>query len=323
MSCAMSMSRPRSIFEVFPVELLAMIKAEIPISDLRTHVCLYKAALRFADLYEDDDEEDEFWQASCILSGIGFIEDEDAWTTWKSVAFECLDEDGFCKHPQCGGARLEANTRGMVKFMNLSAKPTMQELQEAILQCKNVEWVNHSPLLKHFCFGSPMARREHGHFHHLEVEEDTYLDHPDIKEDDPPEYQWKLHPIARRSFATFPVAKALHVFKPIADFGGDVENLYGVTMDDVVTRLHESIDRDVTRAFPGGRNVVEVLQHLKTVRDVLYFFRPDGMEFDSWDDFEEEELEPCAYFGLQFRAARLLETDNASDRPRPLYSCPQ
>ncbi|CAL1708167.1 unnamed protein product [Somion occarium] len=223
----MSMSRPRSIFEVFPVELLAMIKAEIPISDLRTHVCLYKAALRFADLYEDDDEEDEFWQASCILSGIGFIEDEDAWTTWKSVAFECLDEDGFCKHPQCGGARLEANTRGMVKFMNLSAKPTMQELQEAILQCKNVEWVNHSPLLKHFCFGSPMARREHGHFHHLEVEEDTYLDHPDIKEDDPPEYQWKLHPIARR------------------------KNLYGVTMDDVVTRLHESIDRDVTLS-PGA-----------------------------------------------------------------------
>ena len=100
----------KSILDIFPTELLSIIKSHIPLEDLRTNVCFYRACHLFAALFGPETTQLSFWESSCLLSGLGCLPGETPHSiSWKSIAFECIDMDGFCDHPECGGARLNAN----------------------------------------------------------------------------------------------------------------------------------------------------------------------------------------------------------------------
>lgn len=102
-----------SILELFPVELLAMIKDFIPQYDLRTQVCFYEAFPPItSSLYGDEEQEERFWETACVQCGLGLLPEETLNpqdVKWKKIAFECIDNDGFCDHEECGGARLDIN----------------------------------------------------------------------------------------------------------------------------------------------------------------------------------------------------------------------
>ncbi len=101
---------PKSVFSVLPIELLAFIKSNIPQEDLRTNVCFYKTCHRFASQFGPEATQGTFWEGACLLSGLGCLPDESPrGVSWKSIAFETIEQDGFCEHPECGERRLESN----------------------------------------------------------------------------------------------------------------------------------------------------------------------------------------------------------------------
>lgn len=89
-----------------PIELMTMVKNYIPISDLRTHVCLYHTCQAVATLYGPPDDQEMFWYRSCRSTGITVCNTDE---TYKALAFRCISQDGFCSHPNCGGSLLERN----------------------------------------------------------------------------------------------------------------------------------------------------------------------------------------------------------------------
>ena len=118
----------RSILTIFPTELLAIIKSNIPQCDLRTNVCFYKTCERFADLFGSETDQSAFWEGACLLSGIGLLGDTESphSASWKEIAFECIETDGFCGHPECGGARLEENGTCSTAVHDVVADPSIR-----------------------------------------------------------------------------------------------------------------------------------------------------------------------------------------------------
>jgi hypothetical protein len=106
-----------------PNEILLIIKTLIPPWDIRTHVCYFYTCQRIAGLYGNADKQEDFWASACHLAGIGMLPGEHKQTvSWTDIALVCIEDDGFCGHPRCGGALLEHNgmhaslsfhTRGM------------------------------------------------------------------------------------------------------------------------------------------------------------------------------------------------------------------
>ena len=97
-----------------PAELGLMIKNAIPASDLRTHVCFYLSSPHCAILYDSDPDPDDFWMRACWSCGIGALDVEFIMQrSWRDIAFECIQADGFCTHPQCGESLLEYNRQSL------------------------------------------------------------------------------------------------------------------------------------------------------------------------------------------------------------------
>ena len=111
----------QSLFDRLAVELLAAIRSYIPDDDLRTHVCFCRAYPGMMAIY-DSLYEGQFWKKSCRLVGLSTLpEDRDdaGQVSWKEIAFDTIDRDGFCEHPQCGEHQLRLN--GMsIKIMILA-----------------------------------------------------------------------------------------------------------------------------------------------------------------------------------------------------------
>ncbi|KAI0367597.1 hypothetical protein BV20DRAFT_551109 [Pilatotrama ljubarskyi] len=103
-----------------PLELFLAIKSCIPVSDIRPHVCFYKAHPRIAALYDSEEDADELWRRVCWHSGIGALEEDDleAEHCWRDIALEVIDRDGFCTHPQCGQGLLEYNAQRIARAQN-------------------------------------------------------------------------------------------------------------------------------------------------------------------------------------------------------------
>lgn len=100
----------KSILEILPTELLAVIRSNIPQEDLRTNVCFYNTCPRFASLFGSEMAQNTFWEGACLLSGLGCLPGElPRRVSWKSIALDVIERDGFCDHPECGGNRLESN----------------------------------------------------------------------------------------------------------------------------------------------------------------------------------------------------------------------
>ena len=102
-----------SILDLFPVELLTLIKEAIPQGDIQTHVCFYLSLPPVtSSLYGDEEQEEKFWESACVQAGLGLLPGETLNPqdiSWKRIAFECIEFDGFCDHVECGSARLDAN----------------------------------------------------------------------------------------------------------------------------------------------------------------------------------------------------------------------
>ncbi|KAI0075384.1 hypothetical protein K474DRAFT_1709093 [Panus rudis PR-1116 ss-1] len=103
-----------SAFGTLPIELLYVIKSFMSESDLRSNVCFYRADPLFAALYGKEEEVRRYWEKLCAVNGIGCIADEDPHAYadfWRDVAFDSIDRDGWCPHPQCGEQQLISNRR--------------------------------------------------------------------------------------------------------------------------------------------------------------------------------------------------------------------
>ncbi|CAL1708171.1 unnamed protein product [Somion occarium] len=296
------------------------------ISDLRTHICFYKASSRFAALYGDEDQEEAFWESSCILSGLGYIEDEDLNATpWKEVAFDCIEKDGFCAHPQCGGARLEWNARQIAATMDLPGKPSSPDVQKRILGLEPNHRPNltSNPVIK----GLTFTHKPRGDLDDDDAfKNEAYLDHSqeegvDSKVHHPPELEWHRHPIARRSFAVFPLVTRLCITN-YPDFESTTCSIVshcGLTMDDIVRDMHNSMDRlmslteiqsllgtvsDLNEVFPDAVRFLSVLDRLNTMRGILYFFIPKCLRFGGWHGWIEGPE-----FEFEYQPARTYDRD--------------
>lgn len=98
---------------VFPLEIFLVIKATIPLGDIRTHVCFYKTHSRITAMYDSEKNDDLFWRRVCWHSGIGALDKDDLEDPhcWRGIALELVEKDGFCKHPRCGEGLLKYNSK--------------------------------------------------------------------------------------------------------------------------------------------------------------------------------------------------------------------
>ena len=102
------------LLQLLPIELRFMIKDAIAHDDLRTHVCFYLSHPDVAELYGGSEDQDEFWKRLCWNCGIGLLPGEDAQeeVSWRTIAVDCIQRDGFCMHEDCGEYVLEYNRKG-------------------------------------------------------------------------------------------------------------------------------------------------------------------------------------------------------------------
>lgn len=236
-----------------PPELLLIIKEYIPQSDLRTHVCFYSTCRTTASLYGDSGEQAAFWRRSCALAGIGWLRSD---SSWKEIAFETIARDGFCSHPQCGGALLEWN--GTTRFTH-SRKDHLLIIEAAIQVeramrlydwdpeegawdasldeydavewttpdrptpvCSRIfQWMQFSASPSSFAFNLPTEVRLRSH--------ETLL----------PRHRLDIiaHPIATRSFATFPTVRRMRFHYHGLTYGTKANNVPGVTVWDVLRSI--------------------------------------------------------------------------------------
>ena len=101
------------LLHLLPIELRFMIKDAIAHDDLRTHVCFYLSHPDVAELYGGSEDQDEFWKRLCWNCGIGLLPGEDAQeeVSWRTIAVDCIQRDGFCMHEDCGEYVLEYNRK--------------------------------------------------------------------------------------------------------------------------------------------------------------------------------------------------------------------
>ncbi|KAL6300624.1 hypothetical protein BKA93DRAFT_828929 [Sparassis latifolia] len=287
-----------SVVELFPTELFLMVKEYIPHSDVRTHACFYSTHPRIAAIYDANaEDQDLFWRHALWLSGIGLLDGEDPEKVqWKKLALGIVDRDGFCTNPRCGGALLEQNAEDMRKCMEHAERPfapfaaypadapvALPLLTNAFLAI-DAEFVGTKP--------SELVRIPTG--------QSTSAGKPIYT-------PLRAHPIASRSFATFPPIQQMWFNPYVGQKLGPASRRYGVTVRDVLETINEGLDEplqvpavafcigDVMRSLadwdpetPVPRwNIFEAMARLATLRKVLrYFSRFDRIELLSRADHD-------------------------------------
>ncbi|KAI0794408.1 hypothetical protein C8Q74DRAFT_1365874 [Fomes fomentarius] len=226
-------------FLSLPPELMLDIKERLLDCDLRTHVCLYLSHPTVAaTLYDSTDNPDRFWALACWKCGIGSLPNERQ-VQWKEIAIDCITQDGFCKHPQCGEALLEHN-RESSRFGHLAqlhsygyARPgaCMREAATEVrphepLQIHDYE--NQASLESHRIFAHMEFRRYGDRFRphkvlqdaHLAYASDSVVPQPAVVNEmwgtytvEPPDEYPGLylsdHPLVTRTFATSPPVSSM------------------------------------------------------------------------------------------------------------------
>ncbi|PCH40819.1 hypothetical protein WOLCODRAFT_150847 [Wolfiporia cocos MD-104 SS10] len=238
-----SIQTNRSILDL-PNELLMAIKECIPLSDVRTHVCFNNCCTRISSLY--DLVPDEFWRQALFYSGIS-PEDDDEHETFKNAALDYIASDGFCTHPWCGGQLLEYNAREMESL--LEGIPGILHLFDEDSDLPDYELAQHGhPLLAHVTLhtasGRFIAPTE-------EAEQSTWsVVKAYHKVAGTATLNLAYHPIARRTFATWPPLRSMSLtlyLDPAKFWGVEVPDVllpdsvseYGVAVGDVISALHE------------------------------------------------------------------------------------
>ncbi|KAI0075378.1 hypothetical protein K474DRAFT_1664332 [Panus rudis PR-1116 ss-1] len=295
-----------SLLMRLPPELLHMIKEQIPLTDLRTHVCFYKTTPILAALYGDFLDQRLFWQRACISVGLGAPNGSASYTDWKQVAFTCIEKDGWCSHPKCGVTRLNINARE-IEEMELNDL-TMNGLR------RSMEDV-HATGPEYHPYISSLFRYLSFHYSRKQtMEEDALLDYRNglVDDEENPANLLHEHPIAARSFAIFPVMTKALVMHEVFDSPVIITNPDGITISDVmdgifeclndylsVDQLYRSIDHHDWVTSLGQLAAMDfpsALGKMQTVRQYFYYFRFNGIEFVEWyhepDDVEPDDVEP-------------------------------
>ncbi|KAI0630902.1 hypothetical protein C8Q77DRAFT_1219699 [Trametes polyzona] len=236
-----------------PPEIWLLIKEAIPTDDMRTHVCFYQTSPQFAALYDTVADPDAFWQDVCALCAIGRLPDEHPSTrSWKDIAIECVEVDGFCEDSSsgpCGEALLERNR----EMMRQAAIRTHNA--NALGKCPSIET---NKLLRRDFYGGPTS----------EADKDA-------------------HPMRARSYATFPGLTHCVVD---GDWGrllrrSRLESQYAITVYDVLHAIQEDVSEPLRVGelweyledhencalnALSNRGVRGALDRLRTLGDILH-----------------------------------------------------
>ncbi|KAI0718145.1 hypothetical protein C8T65DRAFT_639140 [Cerioporus squamosus] len=279
-----------------PAEVRLMIKENIPDWDLRTHAALYLAAPVTATLYSNTP--DEFWKLACWNNGIGLLpweankpEDE---ICWRDIALDCIRQDGFCKHPVCGGRLLSYNREQMVNATNSGL---IQPCEPAYIRVDGDHDDTHPALTAHKIFGwigfrpSTEAERTVGHWDgdSASEDEDERPEKIDPMDMDAREYLAR-HPLAARSFATsIPLDSIsfcyVHEYD-LKDHNWEPDHCQTVTVTDVLGILQRELRHKLNRReledyatqhrkclYEHGWDACLTLRRVKTLRDTFSLCR--------------------------------------------------
>ncbi|GBE87400.1 hypothetical protein BKA93DRAFT_753989 [Sparassis latifolia] len=310
--------REKDFLDVFPNELLLMIKARIAETDLRTHVCFYNSSTRIAGMYGNVWEQEEYWKKLCWLNGLGLLPGESCKSvSWKQIAFECVEDDGFCDLPDCGGNALVKNVALMAAADYNLERPT-----QALAHKEGGPDLDCSPLLSHIKFRS---NQEWSWRMKPDYDAQLYVRPSEAQS------SWgrrlHAHPIACRSFATFPPIQRLNFSELYGLEFHPTKRTTGVTVWDVQSTLQKKLDTGILASgvaeflewhetnVPKHWDVRTMLNELCTLRGMLSVVRWDGMEISIDDD------DDGPYFVIELVRIERDDDDDESDDEYSDISC--
>ena len=262
-SSPVSVSHSASMLDSFPVELLFLIKDQIPEIELRTHVCFSQVLGRATKTVYND----AYWERACVRFGLGLAADEDAEKVcWRDVVYDLIRVDGFCTHPQCGVSRLEQNCKSFSEYcdqLRVSCGSTDRAMSKIYMKDftrKSLTEVldGHSP----YTFSGFITTNTL--FANLEFNQDAFthaindgylLVRGSQMNSFDPGSPLSRHPIACRSFATFPPSSTFQ----LATLGSFpiIHNPHGVTVWDVFaavqSRYGSAVDASLHHADHQSR----------------------------------------------------------------------
>ncbi|CDO68820.1 hypothetical protein BN946_scf184805.g29 [Trametes cinnabarina] len=293
----------------FPLEIFLNIKNCIALSDIRTHVCFYRTHPDIAALYDREEHPDRLWKRICWYSGIGALgkDDLDDPHCWRDIAIEVIEQDGFCKHPQCGSSLLAYSSRrmaGATKFVKpLTAYSGWRDEDPLWDMNEDVDsdgLFKRSPSLVMHRVMTRIGFRPHSSDMYYGLREDAQLrSHTEAEENYKGSVFLKAHPLLLRSFATnVPTARLR-----LSDVGPSVRTLKhakirrssGVTVFDVIKAIYLELDKKldlydkdslITHGLGLGGFLPQswdddtVYDEVDTLRDVLAVCYFEEMSFD-------------------------------------------
>ncbi|GJF00715.1 hypothetical protein PsYK624_170130 [Phanerochaete sordida] len=243
-----------------PNELLLLVRDHLGPSDLLGHACFYLLHPRTRACYRAYDNQPRFWTSLLFENGLTLSTYEVGPTDaiWRMAAIECAQHAWVCKHPACGVRRLEAN------------KASLQEVRQS---WSTEHWDGCLPFDTFLPIESPTPIKQNPLF--LSVGFNNTFPPPQLPAEmrsiligacaflrETPEDVdgWlptdliSMHPIARRSFATFPPVNSLFIIGDILKDGKDpsVTNYDGVTVLDALTALSEILGMEMSEDDIGA-----------------------------------------------------------------------
>ncbi|KAI0358199.1 hypothetical protein OH77DRAFT_1251175 [Trametes cingulata] len=254
-----------------PAEIFLAFRSEIPLSDIRTHVCFYKTHPRIAALYDAEEKSEVFWRLVCWHSGItALCTDSPMFPPfWRKIAMEVVEKDGFCKHPQCGEGLLEYNRQRMEHAEKHVQPPSVYTFSKPKAGSTTVANGGSRPeqlavhhALSHITFSrhrsSPYTRAGQDALLRSAAHEESAYDGSVVLAD---------HPLIQRSFATDVPVSGLSLLRLAGDDPVEATGIgrpSGIAVLDVVGPIHPeelspgamvrlltSIFENLDEAWPG------------------------------------------------------------------------
>ncbi|GJE99950.1 hypothetical protein PsYK624_162260 [Phanerochaete sordida] len=237
-----------------PNELLLFIKNDLG-RDLVAHVCYFKLCARTEACYDDVGAPSAFWKRLVRANGLGLSQLEtETVTCWRKIAFQCAEHAQACEHPACGERTLEDNRLLVQKaeaewpYWNvLEAVP--YRLPRVLTRLYRAEYS--STIFSHIDFTNEFPSPLHSELRRaVDITKCAFL-RPEIAR------QWRVsdvmqnHPIALRSFASFPPVDGMKLINPrpfeidgsLSDRLLETDSPGGITVHDFLIMLSEYLGR--------------------------------------------------------------------------------